>query len=188
MSAHILQDVRLKDGENSYGFCLSTSTACINSIIYSLRGSKGTTSIDMKSSRCLQLRKISLKSAATFYHASKCSNHPLACPLCIPKSPAVWKYNLLRSHIVKSHPTADVELYKTHFEITPDEGTLMMKSVIRNTGSPSDGVWRRQSHGFGNWNSDTAGPDAARYTSHTLIYCKSSKHHIVSIRKLSRTL
>jgi hypothetical protein len=36
----------------------------------------------------------------------------------------VWKYNL-RSHIVKSHPTADVELYKTHFEITPDEGTLM---------------------------------------------------------------
>jgi hypothetical protein len=36
----------------------------------------------------------------------------------------VWKYNL-RSHIVKSHPIADVELYKTHFEITPDDGTLM---------------------------------------------------------------
>jgi len=121
MSAHILHDVRLKDSENPCGFCLSTGTACI---IYLIRGSKGTTSIDMKSSRCLQLRKISLKAAATFSHASKCSNHPLACPLCPPKSPAVWKYNL-RSHIVKSHPTADVELYKTHFEITPDEGTLM---------------------------------------------------------------
>jgi hypothetical protein len=29
------------------------------------------------------------------------------------------------AHIVKSHPTADVELYKTHFEITQDENTLM---------------------------------------------------------------
>ena len=121
MSAHILHNVHLKDSENPCGFCLSTGTACI---IYLIRGSKGTTSIDMKSSRCLQLRKISLKAAATFSHASKCSNHPLACPLCPPKSPAVWKYNL-RSHIVKSHPTADVELYKTHFEITPDEGTLV---------------------------------------------------------------
>jgi len=33
-------------------------------------------------------------------------------------------YNLCL-HIIKLYPTADVELYKTHFEITPDEGTLM---------------------------------------------------------------
>ena len=45
------------------------------------------------------------------------------------------KYNL-RSHIVKSHPTADVELYKTHFEITQDENTLMkgvFQTVPRRT-------------------------------------------------------
>jgi hypothetical protein len=121
MSAHILHDVRLKDMESPCGFCLNTGTTCI---IYLIRGSKGTTSIDMKNSRCINLRKISLKAASTFTHTSKCSNHPLACPLCPPKSPAVWKYNL-HSHIVKLHPTADVELYKTHFEITQDENTLM---------------------------------------------------------------
>jgi len=126
VSAHILHDVRLKDSESPCGFCLSTGTTCI---IYLIRGSKGTMSIDMKNSRCLHLRKISLKAAATFTHTSKCSNHPLACPLCLPKSPAVWKYNL-HSHIIKSHPTADVELYKTYFDISPDEITLM-KGIFR---------------------------------------------------------
>ena len=120
MSVHVLHDVRLKDSDNPWGFCLSTGAACV---IYLIRGSKGMTSINMKNSRCLQLQKISLKAAATFSHASKCSNHPLACPLCPPKLPAVWKYNL-RSHIVKLHPTADMKLYKTHFKITLDKGTL----------------------------------------------------------------
>lgn len=132
MSAHILHDVRFKDMESPCGFCLNTGMTCI---IYLIRGSKGTTSIDMKNSRCINLRKISLKAASMFTHTSKCSNHPLTCPLCPPKSPAVWKYNL-RSHIVKSHPTADVELYKTHFEITQDENTLMkgvFQTVPRRT-------------------------------------------------------
>ena len=132
MSGHVLHDVRLKDCESPCGFCLSTGTTCV---IYLIRGSKGAMSIDMKSSQCTNLRKIPLKSAATFSHSSKCSNHPMACPLCPPKSPAVWKYNL-RSHIVRSHPTADVELYKTHFDITQDEITLMkgvFQTVPRRT-------------------------------------------------------
>ncbi|KAF8157792.1 hypothetical protein B0H34DRAFT_428377 [Crassisporium funariophilum] len=78
----------------------------------------------MKNSRCINLQKISLKAAASFTYSSKCSNHPLACPLCPQKSAAVWKYNL-RSHIINSHPTADVDLYKSHFDITEDEKTLM---------------------------------------------------------------
>ena len=100
MSAHILHDVRLKDGENPCGFCLSTYPEALTCI-------------------------------------------------CVPGP------NKNRTESRKQDTHWDFELLK-----------LSLKPEIAM---------------------DTAGPDAARYTSHTLIRCKSSKHHIVSIRKLFRT-
>jgi hypothetical protein len=138
MSAHILHDPRMRGADNPCGFCLNTETLC--SILLSV-SSKATT-IDMKNSRCPHLRKLNLTAASKFSPPrSPCTNHPLACPLCPPKSPAVWKYNL-RAHIIQRHPTSQVELYKDYYSLHDDETTLM-KAVFQvkpRQGGPTNKV------------------------------------------------
>lgn len=120
-ASHILHDTRLKDVENPCGFCLKSGT--LGCIIY-LKTSGKVTTIDMVASQCPHLRKISLKSASQFTTKSPCTNHPIQCPLCPPKSAAVWKYNL-RAHISSSHRTANSDLYQTLFNVGSDEVILM---------------------------------------------------------------
>jgi hypothetical protein len=121
MSAHILHDPCMRGADNPCGFCLNTETLC--SIV--LHVSSKATTIDMKNSRCPHLRKLNLTAASKFSPPrSPCTNYPLECPLCEPKSPAVWKYNL-RAHIIRHHATADISLYKKYYNVTDDEKTLM---------------------------------------------------------------
>ena len=125
MSAHILHDPRLKDSQQPCRFCLNMGLCTIQ-----LQLSSKSTTIDVKASRCPNVQKISLKAAAEFRGKnSPCSNHPLPCPLCPPKSFAIWKYNL-RSHILTTHPTANVELYNHLFILDPEEVTLMKAQYL----------------------------------------------------------
>ena len=85
MSAHVLHDPRLKDSQQPCGFCLNMGLCTIQ-----LQSSSKSTTIDVKTSRCPNLRKISLKAATEFRgKGSPCRNHPLPCPLCPPKSFAI---------------------------------------------------------------------------------------------------
>ena len=123
--AHILHDVRLKDVKNPCGFCLRSGT--LGCIIY-LKTSGKVTTIDMVASQCPHLRKISLKSASQFTMKLPCTNHPVQCPLCLPKSAAIWKYNLC-AHINSSHRTANSDLYQALFNIS-DKEVILMKGLF----------------------------------------------------------
>ena len=125
VGAHILHDARLKDVKDPCGFCLRSGMLGCN--IY-LKTTGKTTTIDMVASQCPQLRKISLKAASHFTAKSPCTNHPIRCPLCPPKSAAIWKYNF-RAHITASHCTANPELYHSLFGLEKDE-TILMKAVL----------------------------------------------------------
>lgn len=124
MGAHILHDRLLNGADNPCGFCLNTGSLCS---IYLTITSKNTV-IDMEGSKCPHLRKLHLLPASKHNPpSSPCTNHPLVCPLCPPKSPTVWKYNL-RSHIINVHPTADINLYMQYFDINESERTLMKRA------------------------------------------------------------
>ncbi|KAE9387736.1 hypothetical protein BT96DRAFT_837295, partial [Gymnopus androsaceus JB14] len=123
MGAHILKDVRLKDANESCGLCLNTGGLCK---IYLVKCSRGIMAIDMKQSCCQNLKVFNIKTAAEFKTNSPCTNHPLACPLCPPEIPTVWRYNL-EKHISASHCSATINLYWHLFELDPAEHTLMKR-------------------------------------------------------------
>lgn len=91
MGSHVLHDPQLKDANNPCGLCLSTGNQCTIRLI---KRGKAVDKIDMRNSRCPNLKKISLASAGKFTTKSPCTNVPLRCPLCPQVSDAVWKYNL----------------------------------------------------------------------------------------------
>lgn len=86
------------------------------------RGAGSHDMIDMRQSRCPNLRKIQLKSAAQFTEANPCTNYPLICP--VSPSCVVWKYNL-EQHLTQKHPTSNKELYAhiyaLHFDAARNE-------------------------------------------------------------------
>ncbi|KAF4615995.1 hypothetical protein D9613_011212 [Agrocybe pediades] len=120
MSAHILHDERMKGEDSPCGFCLNTGNLC--RIVLNVTSKR--TLIDVKASTCPNLRRLTIKIAAQFSKEnSPCTNHPLICPLCPPKSPAVWKYNM-RHHLAVVEK-ADPNLYKEYWEICEEEKVLM---------------------------------------------------------------
>jgi len=139
MGAHILHDIRLKDVPNACGLCLGTLGGCV---IHLVTRSK-VTSVSNEKSRCPNMRKFKLGVAAEFTERSPCTNHPTACPVCPPDGPAVWKYNL-QSHIIAAHPTATVDLYKKHFEISDAERTLMKAAYLAKPRMSSKRVRARE--------------------------------------------
>jgi hypothetical protein len=120
MGAHILHDSHVKDADNPCGLCLNTGSRCVFRLVKRNKADQ----IDMTNSRCPNLRKIQLMSAAKYSKASPCTNVPLRCPLCPKESNCIWKYNL-RAHILNSHPSATMDLYHHLFAFTEDEFTLM---------------------------------------------------------------
>ncbi|KAG6818758.1 hypothetical protein H0H93_002077, partial [Arthromyces matolae] len=120
MGGHILHDSRMRD-QVPCGLCLSTDASCS---IRLKKGTGGAPVVDMEKSRCSNLRSFSVAAAAKHTQKSPCTNHPLECPLCIDVV-IVWKYNL-KTHITQAHPTAKVDLYKDHYDVTADESVLMM--------------------------------------------------------------
>ena len=139
MGAHILHDLPLKDVPNACGLCLGTLGGCV---IHLVTRSK-VTLVSNERSRCPNMRKFKLGVAAEFTERSPCTNHPTACPLCPADAPAVWKYNL-QSHIVAVHPTATVDLYKKHFEISDAERTLMKAAYLAKPRMSSKRVRTRE--------------------------------------------
>ncbi|KAE9388420.1 hypothetical protein BT96DRAFT_836271, partial [Gymnopus androsaceus JB14] len=65
-----------------------------------------------------------LKDASTPSKKSPSTNHPLHCPLCNTTQPAIWKYNLW-AHILREHPSANVDLYKHMFSVSNNERILL---------------------------------------------------------------
>lgn len=120
MGAHILHDHRLKDSDSPCGFCLSTGSSCSIQLTRG-RGANSESIIDMQKFQCPYLWKISLKSVSSFTARQPCTNHPLLCPVC---KVVVWKYNLY-AHITTSHPTSDVQLYKSRWSLHENEATPM---------------------------------------------------------------
>jgi len=139
MGSHILHDLRLKDVAEACGLCLGTTSGCV---IYLVTKNKATT-VSNDKSRCPNMRKFKLGVAAEFTERSPCTNHPTTCPLCPTHAPAVWKYNL-RSHIIAAHPTATVDLYKIHFEISDTERTLMKAAYLAKPRTSSKKVCARE--------------------------------------------
>ncbi|KAI0763211.1 hypothetical protein BC629DRAFT_1651952 [Irpex lacteus] len=99
MGAHILCDPALVDADEPCGLCLSSGSSCA---IRLRKGPSGADIIDMDYSRCSNLYKIQLASARKSTANSPCSNTPMHCPVCPPKSNAVWRYNMAR-HLRTAH-------------------------------------------------------------------------------------
>ncbi|KAE9401138.1 hypothetical protein BT96DRAFT_818334, partial [Gymnopus androsaceus JB14] len=125
MGAHILKDVHLKDANQPCGLYLNTGGLCQ---IYLHKHLKAPTVIDMKQSRCQNLKSFSVKTAAEFKLGSPCTNHPLTCPLCPSDAPAVWKYNLVQ-HLENSHHVPNIKVYHKLYDLDPAESTLMKKHL-----------------------------------------------------------
>lgn len=126
--AHILNDPRLKGAKNPCGLCLSTDQTC--SIRITTRARVGD-ALDMTNSRCSNLKFFSITSAKVFSDKSPCTNVPLNCPYCTARgSDAIWKYNL-RTHILDTHPMADINIHSALFRISNEETTLMTAAYRR---------------------------------------------------------
>ena len=119
IGTHILHHHQMKDAENPCRFCLSSNVSCF---IWLDHGK-----INLGKSNCWLICGIKLKTVAKFTECSPCTNHSIECLLCPPGSVAVWKYNL-HAHISTTHPSANVDLYKKHYEISTEE-IMLMKQV-----------------------------------------------------------
>ncbi|TDL21391.1 hypothetical protein BD410DRAFT_724399, partial [Rickenella mellea] len=123
MGTHILFSRGISPADNPCGFCFNTGSTCA---IYLKKGkgSHGGIQIDLERSRCPNLANLSVKRAANSTSSSPCTNAPLTCPICLPGSPAIWKYNL-REHFRQRHENVNADLHQHLFNITKDEKTLM---------------------------------------------------------------
>lgn len=120
MAIHILFDRTppIDRTANPCGFCLSTHSFC-QIVLVKSKGADGATRIDMAKSRCPNLAKLGLATAAKSTERSPCTNRPLPC-LIDPCPYVDWKYNL-KSHISKVHPTANLSRYKSQYELAQGE-------------------------------------------------------------------
>ena len=119
MGAHILYNSHIKDAENPCGLCLNSGSLCAFRLVKRNKIDR----IDMMNSHCSNLYKVQLASAAK-HSRSPCTNVPLRCPLCPKDSDCIWKYNML-AHILKYHPSANIDLYHHHFMLIEDKHVLM---------------------------------------------------------------
>ncbi|KAJ7720895.1 hypothetical protein B0H14DRAFT_2300778, partial [Mycena olivaceomarginata] len=108
------------------GFCLSTGAFC-SIQLKKRKGRDGTNRIDLEHSRCPNAGNLGLVSAAkstartlfTDPTTLPCTNAPGYCP--IPGcADIIWKYNL-KSHILTTHPGADLDSYLSYYAITAAE-------------------------------------------------------------------
>jgi hypothetical protein len=122
---HILHDDAVKNSPSPCGFCLLPDSRCIVRLKKG-RGQKGSHHINWDNTICQHGNKVSL-SIKTFQKStttSPCTNIPMNCPICPSGSNAIWKYNL-QNHITTVHPTANIEEYKTLFEVSKFERVML---------------------------------------------------------------
>jgi hypothetical protein len=89
--------------------------------------------VDYKTSSCPKLSKFAYKSATEHHPKSPCTNVPVHCPLCPDRAAAVWKYNL-HAHIQTCHAGADLDNYRSQWEVTnmEREGMALVRHRIQN--------------------------------------------------------
>jgi hypothetical protein len=115
-----LHDPHIKDADHPCGLCLNTGSRCV----FRLLKRNKVDQIDLDNSRCPNIYKIQLSTAAKYSQMSPCTNVPLRCPLCPTLSDCIWKYNMC-AHILKDHPSASIDLYRGLFTLIKDEFVLM---------------------------------------------------------------
>jgi hypothetical protein len=93
MGAHILHDATLNHSQEVCGLCLRPSPMC-RLFVKKGRGALAGNHVDIDNSSCVNLIRFNYASAACSSESSPCSNVPIICPLCPPKSPGVWTYSL----------------------------------------------------------------------------------------------
>ena len=93
MGAHILYDTTLNHSQEVCGLCLWPSPMC-RLLVKKGHGALVGNHVDIDNSSCVNLIQFNYVSAACLSESSPCSNVPIICPLCPPKSPGVWTYSL----------------------------------------------------------------------------------------------
>ena len=122
MAAHILHDPAIRSHPQEHcGLCLRPSPMCAIYLKKGCGGSRGY-NVDMKHSKCVNLIRFKYAIAATSSENSPCTNVPIMCPICPPKSPAVWTYSL-DAHFRDSHNLSrDQFPIKHHLSRSETEG------------------------------------------------------------------
>ncbi|KAJ7800080.1 hypothetical protein B0H14DRAFT_2170664, partial [Mycena olivaceomarginata] len=112
------------------GFCLSTDGFC-SIQLKKRKGRDGTNKIDLEHSCCPNAANLGLVNAAKSSVRHPCTNAPGYCP--VPGcAEVIWKYNL-KSHIEKTHTVANLDAYKSYYEIDAEERTLLKTASKRKT-------------------------------------------------------
>jgi hypothetical protein len=128
-AAHILHDPSINEMDELCGLCLRPAPMCT----FYLRKGNGGYQIDWSKSTCLYEIKFQYAVAATSSTGSPCSNVPVICEICGPKSPAIWRYNL-NAHFRNFHRLSNPTSWPVKVLITEDEKTGLSKVwATRNT-------------------------------------------------------
>ncbi|KAI0283829.1 hypothetical protein BC826DRAFT_891645, partial [Russula brevipes] len=123
IGAHILHDASVDRSSEPCGLCLRPAPLCkIN--LKKTKGHAGNLAIDMKTSSCPNLVKLSIMIASKCSDASPCTNHPMRCPYCPKSSPAVWSYTF-RQHMLRVHPAVPLEKHRSIWSISKFEKERM---------------------------------------------------------------
>ncbi|KAK7015632.1 hypothetical protein R3P38DRAFT_3570055 [Favolaschia claudopus] len=88
--AHLLYDPHINRQHEYCGLCLRPAQMCT----FFLRRPNGKPQVDWERSTCQRKMDFRYAVAAESTSSSPCSNVPVVCPICGPRKPAVWKYNL----------------------------------------------------------------------------------------------
>ncbi|KAF7330749.1 hypothetical protein MVEN_02413600 [Mycena venus] len=121
-AAHLLYDSSINRQHELCGLCMRPTPMCV----FYLRKANGKPQIDWEKSTCRFKISFRYAVAATSTLASPCSNVPVTCPLCGPKRPAVWKYNL-EAHFRDVHHLANPQNFLSSVTISDDEKTGLKK-------------------------------------------------------------
>jgi hypothetical protein len=119
-SAHILFDPHLRSCREPCGYCLRPDSTCQIYLVKKRSANQEGQQIDLKSSSCPKMQRLSYKVAAEYKKKSPCTNVPVYCPLCPDRAPAVWKYNF-EAHMRRVHPDAHTHMYEAAWRISAME-------------------------------------------------------------------
>ena len=119
MGAHILHDTTLNHSHEVCGLCLRPSPMC-RLLVKKGRGASAGNRVDIDNSTCVNLIRFNYASAACSSESSPCSNVPIVCPLCPPKSPGVWTYSL-HAHFRDRHKLVSHTQYPMTIHLSQSE-------------------------------------------------------------------
>ena len=119
MGGHYLFDNSIDRSLERCGLCFRPSPMC-QIIVKRGRGANAIPRIDADNSTCINLVRFNYATAARSSDGSPCSNHPINCPLCPVKSPAIWTY-YLHAHFHERHKLTMPAQFPMTFEISKSE-------------------------------------------------------------------